>query len=347
MARWRAPAQWLDRDGSPGPLLQACLAAATAAPSVHNTQPWLFHLHGDSVDVSADPDRQLGVIDLTGREQLISVGAALFNLRAQLLARGWLPVQALWPAAGRDGPAGRIAPGMPVPAPRAAKAFAWAIPRRHSNRGPFRDAALPDNVVTALVRAARAEGAVLRFADPETRAGLFGLVHTAERRWADDPAYRHELGRWTGQRPGRRDGIPAAAVGPRVAGTAVPLRDLGLARGAAGCVAGDPAGDSAGEPARAVARFEADPAVAVLYTGDGPYEWLRAGQALQRVLLTATVWGVAATLMTQPLEIPSLRDLIADPATGRAAQAIIRFGYPLQPAVASPRRPWREVLRTA
>lgn len=330
MARTRTPLRWLDSDGSPGELLAESLTAATAAPSVHNTQPWRFQVRRDYLDISIDPDRQLAVIDLSGREQLISVGAAIFNVRAAMLAHGWLTAHALWPAAGEDGPAARLAPTMPVPAPSSARALGWAIPRRHSNRGPFLDDPLPQTVLDNLVKAARAEGAALRFADPETRSGVLSLVHTAERQWVEDVAYRHELRRWTALEPARHEGIPAAAFGPRSAGNAVPLRDLGLAA-------------RAGE--REVARFESTPTIAVLYGGEGPHEWLRTGQALQRVLLTATMWGVAATLMTQPLEIPRLRDLLYDRATGRAAQAIIRFGYPLQPSPASPRRPWSEVLQ--
>ena len=47
--------------------------------------------------------------------------------------------------------------------------------------------------------------------------------------------------------------------------------------------------------------------------------------------------------MTQPLELPSLRALLKDSATGRVAQAIIRFGYGPASA-ATPRRPIEEVL---
>jgi hypothetical protein len=332
MAGGRATVEWLDEDGNPGRILQTCLTAASAAPSVHNTQPWLFQLRRDSIDVLADPQRQLTVIDLSGREQIISIGAAMFNLRVSILAHGWLPVQSLYPAFGEFGPVmGRIAPSTPVAVPRTARALAWAIPRRHSNRSAFKGIPLPADVLSDLALAARAEGAVLRFADQESRRGLFGLVHAAERYWADDPSYREELAEWTAERPGRRDGIPPDAMGQRSASDAVPLRDLSLA--------------FAGRERR-VARFEPAPTIGVLYTGDNPRDWLRAGQALQRVLLTATVRGVAATLMTQPLEIPRLRELVADHATGRAAQAIIRFGYARLPASPSPRRPWQEVLRT-
>jgi hypothetical protein len=54
--------------------------------------------------------------------------------------------------------------------------------------------------------------------------------------------------------------------------------------------------------------------VACLLTtaGDGPCDWVNAGQALQRVLLTSAACGVAAALHSQPLELAWLRKLIRD-----------------------------------
>ncbi|MEU4159265.1 hypothetical protein [Actinoplanes sp. NPDC026670] len=79
--------------------------------------------------------------------------------------------------------------------------------------------------------------------------------------------------------------------------------------------------------------------------GDTPAAWVLAGQALQRVLLTATVLHLATTPISQPIEIPAVRDLLTDPATGRTAQMIIRLGY-AEPAVATPRRNLADVLET-
>jgi hypothetical protein len=54
-------------------------------------------------------------------------------------------------------------------------------------------------------------------------------------------------------------------------------------------------------------RLEPYPTFVVLSTdADTAEHWLRAGQALQRVLLAATVHGLAATPMSQPLEVPAL-----------------------------------------
>ena len=64
----------------PGPLTDDALVrriidAASAAPSIHNTQPWRFRLAGpDLIEVHADPDRMLWVADPHGRALLISCG---------------------------------------------------------------------------------------------------------------------------------------------------------------------------------------------------------------------------------------------------------------------------------
>ncbi|MGW7382791.1 hypothetical protein [Streptomyces sp. NPDC054794] len=63
--------------------LEVLLSAATAAPSIHNTQPWRFRLDPVTrlLDVRAVPQKSLSRTDPEFRAQYLSVGAALFNLR--------------------------------------------------------------------------------------------------------------------------------------------------------------------------------------------------------------------------------------------------------------------------
>lgn len=61
---------------------------ATLAPSVYNTQPWRLQLAPDRLGLFADRDRQLPVHDPTGRQLILSCGCALFNARASLAADG-------------------------------------------------------------------------------------------------------------------------------------------------------------------------------------------------------------------------------------------------------------------
>src|SRR6266542_2261344 len=290
--------------------LLSCVQAAVAAPSLHNSQPWRFRIRNGGVDVYADRTRQLEVLDPSGRELLISVGAAVFNLRVAIRQQGWVPVGRTWPDADESELVARIRPG-----PAAA-------------RDPAMDA-LAAAILEELAEAAATEGAALSIAGAVGRTAILSLVRSAEQRLRAQGRYRAELTDWTRPTRGRRDGVPPQAFGPWAALETLPLRDYGLTQ---------PQLQRRDEP------FEPYPTILVLFTnGDTPDQWVRAGQALQRVLLLATVHGLAATPMSQPLEIPALRELVTDTRTGRWAQVILRVGYGQATAV-TPRRPLSEVL---
>lgn len=75
-------------------------------------------------------------------------------------------------------------------------------------------------------------------------------------------------------------------------------------------------------------RFERHAQVALLWTShDGRDDWLRAGQALERVLLTATVHGVRTSMLHQAMEWPDLREAMAGSRQRCSPQLLIRFGY--------------------
>ena len=68
---------------------------ASWAPSVHNTQPWHFVVRPDVLELYGDSDRQLGALDRTGRQMVISCGCALFNARVGLAAERVVQVERL------------------------------------------------------------------------------------------------------------------------------------------------------------------------------------------------------------------------------------------------------------
>lgn len=73
-------------------------------------------------------------------------------------------------------------------------------------------------------------------------------------------------------------------------------------------------------PGRESATFEHMPQLALLGTsGDRPEDWLRAGQAMERVLLEATLHGLATSLTSHALEWKDLRELARDPRSGMAS----------------------------
>lgn len=93
--------------------------------------------------------------------------------------------------------------------------------------------------------------------------------------------------------------------------------------------------------------FETAPAIALLRTDhDRRTDWLRAGEALEHILLVATALGLRASLLHQPMEWPDLRRFLSpDPDHTGHPQMLIRLGYgPEGPA--TPRRAPRAVLDT-
>ncbi|MCU7729526.1 nitroreductase family protein [Actinoplanes sp. KI2] len=304
-----------------------CVHTATTAPSLHNSQPWRFRIEGAAVEVYADPARRLDVVDPAGREQLISLGAAVFTLRLAIQRAGYHVELTTFPRPDEPDLVARVVGGRPVAVNPATEALAEAIPHRHTNRRPFAQTPVPPEALHHLVDAARREGAVLTVASPAGRDQIMAMAFEAGRRLRDRPGYREELDRWTGYRP-RHDGVPVWAVGPWDALEAVPVRDFG----------------ELSELRRPVEPFEPYPTILVLSTdGDRRPDWLRAGQALQRVLLTATWQNLATTPISQPVEVPEVRKQLSDAATGLHAQMVLRVGYG-KVAGRSPRRPVSEVL---
>ncbi|MEJ7705137.1 MAG: hypothetical protein WKF47_16480 [Geodermatophilaceae bacterium] len=79
---------------------------ATMAPSIHNTQPWRFTLNQSSLEIHADWNRRLRVLDPRGRQLLISCGCATFNARVALAAAGYEGDGRTIPRGGTAEPAG-------------------------------------------------------------------------------------------------------------------------------------------------------------------------------------------------------------------------------------------------
>ncbi|MFI7602398.1 Acg family FMN-binding oxidoreductase [Actinoplanes sp. NPDC049681] len=306
--------------------LQECVRAATAAPSLHNSQPWLFRVTNGGVDVYADRRRRLDVLDPAGREMLISVGAAVFTLRLAIRRAGFLSRPVLFPHSGDPDLVARVNIDRPAPAGPAVEALAEAIAHRHTNRRPFARSAVPAAVMEHLRDAARREGAVLLVADAATRDAIVALSRAADHALRTRGGYRAETTRWT--RPARRDGVPRTAIGPWEALETVPSRDFGLL--------------PALPPETAV--FEPYPTILVLATtGDHRHDWVTAGQALQRVLLAATWQNLATTPVSQPVEVPAIRRRLTAGTEGLWAQMVVRIGYG-RPTPVTSRRQLSEVL---
>ena len=308
------------------------IGMAARAPSVHNTQPWRFQVRPGAIELYADPRRKLRA-DPVGREMLISCGAALFGLRLAVRSLEYQPVVDLLPDPARLRLLARVSLGRPAPLTEAERRMIEAVPHRHTHRGPFAEGPLPDRLMAGLQHDALAEGASLALIEPTmTYPALMGIVNAATKRQNLDPIARAEIRRWTRcADSAARDGVPAWAftdgTGPQRG--RLRQRDFDLSRGL-GMLTAD------GPPAAVTA---------VLTTpGDGRADWLRAGQALHRLLAHAAERWVFASLHTQPLEAAAIRALIRTRlALPGAPQMLLQFGL-ARTTRGTARRPWAELI---
>ena len=139
--------------------LRFFLNYAVLAPSGHNTQPWLFKVKANEVDLYTDRTRGLPVVDPEDRALVISCGAALFHLRVAMKHFGYEDGVEVLPDPGDPDLLARVRLGPSHEETEEGRALFEAIPRRHSNRGPFEPRPVPEELLSALQAAAREEGA--------------------------------------------------------------------------------------------------------------------------------------------------------------------------------------------
>ncbi|KUL38500.1 nitroreductase [Streptomyces sp. NRRL F-4489] len=315
----------------------ALVADAITAPSMHNAQPWQFAYSRArrTFTLRADPTRAMPLADPTTRALHLGCGAALLNLRAAAAHAGHRTATTLLPDPASPGLLAEVrldTPDAPHELLNGALSGLYRMLReRRTSRYPFAERRIPDRVRAALAEAAHREGARLAFLTTPHREAVLDLIVHAEGYDRMDDGREAEQRAWTRDThtSAPTDGVPDYAFGPAGRGAA-PMRDFAGRRTV---------------PGRRYAAFERRPQLATLSTtGDGPADWLRAGQALQRVLLLATREGLVGSFATQPLEWPDLRWLVRDPRSGAGhVQMVLRLGYGPQ-GPRTPRRPVAEVL---
>lgn len=315
--------------------LRFLLNYAVLAPSSHNTQPWLFSIGGDDVELYADRTRALAVVDPDDRELIMSCGAALFNLRIALRHFGYTYIMETIPKLGHPDFLARIRSGDKRVGTAEEQLLFQAIPQRHTNRLPFEDRDVPELLLSELQAAAEAEGAWLHvIRGSNARNEVAYLIAQGDHLQASDKRFRRELAAWLHpNRSQSRDGIPGHAFG------------LGDWRSYVGPLMIRTFDWGEGQAAKDRQLAAGSPVLAVVGTEDDtPPDWLRAGQALERVVLWARAEGLRASFMNQPIEVPEMRPKLLD-LIGRKGfpQLLLRMGYG-RDVKGTPRRPVSEVL---
>ena len=309
--------------------VRSLLSYAILAPSSHNTQPWRFRINDNSVLLYADRSRALPVNDPYDRELSISCGCALMNLRVAAAHQGLGTSCEIAPDESDKDLLARVSFNLIDTSSHAGAELFESIEDRRTCRQRFEADDVPAPLLNALSAAATEEGCWFEVIESEAnRQACAALVAQGDSMQWSNPDWRQELANW--MHSGREgDGLTVPGIVAPIAQAVVRTFDMGN-----------------GVAAKDRQLADESPVLAVLGTaGDTVADWLGAGQALQKVLLTAQSRGLQASYLNQPVQIEALRpELQKLVKQDGFPQILLRLGFADVEIEATPRRPLDDVV---
>jgi hypothetical protein len=299
---------------------------AVRAPSVHNSQPWLWVARGTSLQLHGDPSRLLPHVDPLGRTLTISCGAALHHARVAAAALGWelhvdrVPSDEPWHLATMTARPMRVTPED--------EALLEALRERRTDRRPLTSwPVLPEVLTRISAEVAKWGAIVLPVIDLPRKWRIEDLMRRADEIQRADPVLMDELGQWRsrGSAADAHDGVP-------------------------------PSNLSSGDTSRlgwVPSRFDATlpeqwtgsghELVVLLSLRDDREAWLSAGEALSALWLELTRRKMALMPLSQVAEVAETRArlarAVADPSV--VPQMVLRVGWPPAGRIPVPHTPRR------
>ncbi len=310
MARRTPAREASETTGAPQVPIEELLTLATRAPSIQNTQPWAWRWDGRELLLRADPLRRVWRADPSGRDMVISCGAALHHLQVAAAGLGWRAEvrREVVTLGGRPLAAVTFTPEPSTSVEE--RALLRAIEERRTDRRPRSSWSVPPSRMEALAAEGRAWGVLTDVVEDQgTRARLAELTAAAEGAQQADRFYRGEESSLPGTSLAHGGGLrPAPHVDPRW-----------------------------------------DQLLVFSTASDDVLSWLRTGEALSAVWLRAVREGLTLVPLTQGVEVEPIRSRLKDDVLDdrRRPQLLALVGWPPEgrmPVPRTPRRPVRDVL---
>lgn len=173
-------------------VVERALASASRAPSVANSQPWLWRINRVGLELFVDGNRRLARADPDARSLLLSCGAALGHLRVAMAAQGWASQVVRMPDERVPSLLASIE-FQPVPPTPTELALAAAIEQRVSDRRPMSSWPVTQEHVRTLAEVASARGGFLIQLGPIEATIWARLSEQVMAERAEDPGIRAEL----------------------------------------------------------------------------------------------------------------------------------------------------------
>lgn len=303
------------------------LRYAVLAPSSHNTQPWKFAIGRDEIVLFVNKDRWLRVADADQRELYTSIGCALENLLIAAEHFGYGHHVAYFPEPSNLQLVAAVEFFADVsPAHYRPPELFEAIGARHTNHRRYDSRPIPAADLDRLKAAVVEPDLTLDLTgDKETRRQIDRLMNRADAAQFADMAFRDELDYWIGE---GAFGTPWLLA--KLSQLASAYLDLG--------------GFAAKRDEDVLMNA---PAFGVICSEENDRRsQVRAGQAFERIYLTATALGIRLQPISQIVAVPQTREQLAArfSSRGLTVQQPFRLGYAEAEISHTPRRTLEEVM---
>lgn len=315
-------------------VIENAVRLACRAPSLYNTQPWLWVSDGGRLDLFLDVSRVLHT-DRSMREAHIGCGGALEHLRVAMATAGWIADITRFPDPSNASHLARVAFLPADDVTEHQRRCADAILKRRTDRLPFLAPIDWASFEPSLRSRINADVVRLDVLPEEMRPRLADAAEFTESLRLYDSAYHFELDWWTAPFE-VSEGIPYSSLVSSAESDRVGVnRHFPFTH----------------NPDRRTGVTRDFSKILMLSTDDdGPGNALACGEALSTVLLECTMAGLATCPVSHLTELSVSRELLAALTDHTdLPQVLIRVG--VAPALETtppptPRRALAGVLRT-
>ncbi|HEY2500225.1 MAG TPA: NAD(P)H nitroreductase [Mycobacterium sp.] len=305
---------------------------ACRAPSIHNSQPWRWVAQDDVVHLFVDHHRTVSSTDQSGRDAILSCGAALDHLRIAMIAAGWLhsitrlpnPIDPHHLASIEFSPMDHVT--------EVQRQRAQAVLQRRTDRLAFGTPTYWHRFEPVLRSVLGESVATLDILSDDQRPLLAEASQRSESLRREDSSYQLELQWWTSPFA-LVEGIPPNALASDIERRRVDVgRDFPV---------------RSHQDRRPEIGADWSKILVLSTREDMLADVLACGEALSTVLLECTTAGMATCTLTHLIESEECRDVVRNLIGKGEPQVLIRVGIapPLEGIPApTPRRPLDGVL---
>ena len=314
--------------------IEKILEFTAIAPSSHNTQPWAVSVKGNTIHLYADFSRSLHFSDPENRELYISLGAALQNTLYAIKGLGFGYKFKYFPKSDNE-----LVAAISVNLAGDGKLdeeTLVAMRNRHSNRNAYEKKEIPKSVAASWKELIKDLGVELNaVSGKKEKSKIAELVSAGTLEAMANKGFKDELSKWVRHNLTRsHDGMPGYGMSmPTILSFFSPL-----------AIKNFNIGPQQAKLEKSLINFSS--AVVIISGKNDVLNWVKAGQAYERVILDATKRNIKSSTTAAAVEIgDNYKKLMQILNSRKRPLVMFKLGYCDKVPKPTPKRTVQELLK--